>query len=120
MIGLVAFDLVLRLRRRGVMPVAFVIEIFGVDGDDGPGHAARLRIPGDMVADFERLGHLRLLAVKRRSCARVMPLASLRVDSRDARRAGRFSFTRQDALCFLDEPSSKLKDDKEYACDTDR
>ena len=61
MIGLIAFDLVLRVIFGSVMHIAFVIEILGVDGDDGPRHAARLRIPGDMVADFERLGHLRLL-----------------------------------------------------------
>src|SRR6516225_12091391 len=58
MIGLVALDFVLRIVFRSVMHMTLVVEIRGVDGDDGPRHPACFRIPAYMIADLEPLGHL--------------------------------------------------------------
>jgi hypothetical protein len=57
MIGFVAFDLVLGIVFRGTMRMTFVVEVPGVNGDDGPGHPTGLGIPAYMVADLESLGH---------------------------------------------------------------
>ena len=57
MIGLVAFDFVLRVFCRGVMRVPFVIEVFGVNGDDGSADSAGFGIPADVIAYLECLGH---------------------------------------------------------------
>jgi len=56
-IGFVAFDFVLRLVLRGVMHMAFVVEVFGVDGDDPTGNPARLGVPGHVISNFERSWH---------------------------------------------------------------
>jgi hypothetical protein len=53
MIGLVALDFVLRIVFRSVMHMTLVVEIRGVDGDDGPRHPACFRIPAYMIADLK-------------------------------------------------------------------
>jgi hypothetical protein len=58
MIGLVAFDLVLGIIFGGVMRMAFVVKISGVDGDDAPRHPACLGIPAYVIADLESPSHL--------------------------------------------------------------
>src|SRR5687767_9878104 len=57
MIGLVALDLVLGIVFRRAMPMALVVEIPGVDGDDGPGHPASLGVPAHMIPNLERPCH---------------------------------------------------------------
>lgn len=57
MVGLVAFDFVLGIVFRGVVSMAFVGKILGVDGDDSARHQARLGIPSYMIADLKRLFH---------------------------------------------------------------
>ena len=57
MVGLVAFDFVLGIVFRGMVSMAFVIKILGVDGDDGAPHPARLGIPSYMIADLKLLPH---------------------------------------------------------------
>ena len=52
-IGLVTPDLVLRVILAGVVRVALVVEIPGVDLDDGAADVASFRVPGDVIADFE-------------------------------------------------------------------
>src|SRR5215469_8779741 len=56
-IGLVALDFVLRIVLPSVMHMTLVVEIRGVDSDDGPRHPACFRIPAYMIADLEPLGH---------------------------------------------------------------
>lgn len=57
MVGLVAFDFVLGIVFRGVVSMAFVVKILGVDGDDSARHQARLGIPSYMIADLKLLFH---------------------------------------------------------------
>src|SRR6185437_15751379 len=52
-VGLVAPDLVLRVILAGVVRVALVVEVPGVDLDDGAADVAGFRVPGDVIADFE-------------------------------------------------------------------
>jgi hypothetical protein len=56
-IGFIAFDFVLRLVFRGVMHMAFVVEVFGVNGDDRARNPARLGVPGYVISNFERSWH---------------------------------------------------------------
>src|SRR5688572_20563339 len=78
MIGLVALDLVLGIVFRRAMPMALVVEIPGVDGDDGPGHPASLGVPAHMIPDLERpCHHAALPNGCRRSGARNMTETSL-------------------------------------------
>jgi len=58
MVGFVAFDFVLRFVLRSVMDITFVIKILGVDGDNGPCHAASFGIPAYMIAHLKSLMHL--------------------------------------------------------------
>src|SRR6516162_11880967 len=58
MIGFVAFDFVLRIVFRSVMDMTFVIKVLGMDGDDGPCHAASFGIPAYMIAYLESPIHL--------------------------------------------------------------
>src|SRR6516164_285416 len=53
MIGLVALDFVLRIVFRSVMHMTLVVEIRGVDGDDGPRHPACFRIPAYIFENIE-------------------------------------------------------------------
>jgi hypothetical protein len=57
MIGLVALDFVLRIVFRGVMHMALVVEVSGVDRDNGARHPACLGIPAYVISDFESLSH---------------------------------------------------------------
>lgn len=59
-IGLVAFDLVLRIVFAGMMRIAFVIKIPRMDLDDLPADMPGFGIPGDVIADFERVFHFKL------------------------------------------------------------
>lgn len=52
-VGFVAFYLVLRVVFVGVVGVAFVVEIFGVNLDDLAAYLAGFGIPANVVADFE-------------------------------------------------------------------
>src|SRR5690348_17979531 len=52
-VGLVALDLVLRIVLAGAVRVALVVEVAGMDPDDGAGDAARFGVPADVVADLE-------------------------------------------------------------------
>src|SRR5690242_10858110 len=52
MVGLVALDFILRIVRRGVAHMTLVIEIMGVNGDDGSRDSTGLGIPSDMIADL--------------------------------------------------------------------
>jgi hypothetical protein len=56
-LGLIAFDLVLRVLFARVMGVAFVIDVFDVHAHDFAADPAGLRIPTDMIADFKPLSH---------------------------------------------------------------
>jgi hypothetical protein len=70
MIGLVAFDFILRIVFRGVTHMTLVVKILGVDGGDRPRHPTGLGIPAYVIADLESLGHLViLLTFKRFACA---------------------------------------------------
>ena len=53
----VALDLVLRVVGGGVMGVALVVRVSGVDFDDVAGDVACFGVPGYVVADFEFLCH---------------------------------------------------------------
>jgi hypothetical protein len=57
-VGLLAFDFVLRLVLGGVVGVALVIGIAGMDLDDLAPDASGLGIPGHAIADFKLLAHL--------------------------------------------------------------
>jgi hypothetical protein len=57
MIGFVAFDFVLGIVFRRMMRMAFVVEVSGVDRNDGPRHTTGLGIPAYMVADLESPSH---------------------------------------------------------------
>lgn len=54
-IGLVALDFVLRVFFRGTVRVPLVIEIFGVNGNDGAADPAGLGIPADVITHLEWL-----------------------------------------------------------------
>lgn len=56
-VGLAAFDFVLRIFRGGMMGISFVIEILYVNFHNRSGYMAGLRIPGDMVACFKFMSH---------------------------------------------------------------
>ena len=56
-VGLLAFDFVLRLVLGGVVGVALVIGIVGMDLDDLATNASRLGIPRDAIPDFKLLAH---------------------------------------------------------------
>jgi hypothetical protein len=58
MIGFIAFDFVLRIVFRSVMDMTFVIKVRGMDGDDGPCHAASFGIPAYVIAYLESPIHL--------------------------------------------------------------
>ena len=56
-VGLVAFDFILRIVGRGVMRVAFVEKVLGMDGDDLPRHPTGLGIPAYVIPDLEFFHH---------------------------------------------------------------
>jgi hypothetical protein len=57
MIGLVAFNLILRIVGTRVMRIAFVICVACMNLDDAAADMTGLGIPGDVIADFEALAH---------------------------------------------------------------
>lgn len=57
MIGLVAFDFVLRVVLGSVVCIALIVKIPGVDFDDFSGNMAGFGVPGDVVAYYEFLIH---------------------------------------------------------------
>src|SRR5580692_2766403 len=57
MIALVAFDLILRIVRRGVMHITLIVEVAGVDGNDRSRNMTGLGVPSHMIADLELVGH---------------------------------------------------------------
>jgi hypothetical protein len=57
MIGLVAFDLILRILRARVMDVTLVVHVFPVHALDGAAHPAGLGIPAHVIADLKCFGH---------------------------------------------------------------
>jgi hypothetical protein len=57
MIGLIAFDLVLRIVLARMMDIALVVHVPRVHPYDVTGDPASFGIPGYMVADFECLRH---------------------------------------------------------------
>jgi hypothetical protein len=61
-VGLVALDLVLGLVPAGVAPVAFPIEIRGVNFDDRAADGPGFRIPADTIPDLEASRHGAALA----------------------------------------------------------
>lgn len=52
-IGFVAFYFVLRVALAGVVGVAFVVEIFGVNLDELAADESGFEVPANVVADFE-------------------------------------------------------------------
>src|SRR5271163_4112829 len=62
-IALVAFDFILRIAGRGVMHIALIVEVAGVDGDDRARDMTGLGVPSHMIADLEPLRHSRGLHV---------------------------------------------------------
>ncbi len=57
MVGLVAFDLKMRIIFAGVVRVPFVVEIFRMHFDYLAADVSGLRVPGDVIADFESSWH---------------------------------------------------------------
>ena len=57
MIGLVAFDLILRRVGARVMSVALVVEVVRVDPNDPAADAPRLRVPTDSISNFVPFSH---------------------------------------------------------------
>lgn len=57
MVRLAGSDLVLGVVRGGVMGIAFIVEIFGVDLYDRAGDDAGFGVPGYVVADFKVCVH---------------------------------------------------------------
>jgi hypothetical protein len=57
-IGSIAFDFVLRIVSRSAMGVTLVVEVSGMDGDDGPRYPTGLGIPTYMIANLESHSHL--------------------------------------------------------------
>lgn len=80
MVGLVAFDFILRFIRVGVMCVPFVVDVLHMDLDDPATDTSGLGIPAHVVADFEAFRHFILSDVPSytttlsRFAARVMPV----------------------------------------------
>src|SRR5690242_7354598 len=58
MLGLVAPDLILGVVPGRAMRVALVVEVAGMDGDDGSRHPPGFRVRAHVVADLESLCHL--------------------------------------------------------------
>jgi hypothetical protein len=58
MVGLIALDEILRFFLGGVVRIAFEFHIGDDFLHDSPANPARFRIPFDVIAAFERLGHL--------------------------------------------------------------
>src|SRR6185437_6533060 len=56
-IGLAAFDFILRIVLARVMSVSFVVNVFGMHLDDRAADVASFRIPGYVIADFEPFPH---------------------------------------------------------------
>ena len=56
-LGLIAFDFILRLLLARMMFVAFVVHIAGVHLDDVAADVARFRVPSHVVANFEFRAH---------------------------------------------------------------
>jgi len=54
MIGLLAFDFILRLVRAGVMRVSLIVHVARMDFDDPAADVPGLGIPGHMVANLKR------------------------------------------------------------------
>jgi hypothetical protein len=65
MIGLVALDEILRFFLRGVMYVALKPNVGDNFFDDDAANSSRFRVPFDVIATFERLGH-RLVTSERK------------------------------------------------------
>lgn len=57
MVSLVALDLILRIFLAGVVRVSLVVEIFCMHLGDLATDVPGLRVPGDMIADFEASWH---------------------------------------------------------------
>lgn len=53
MIGLITFDLLLRIFFRRVMGISSIIKIFDVNFNDCSTHSSRFIIPAYVIADFE-------------------------------------------------------------------
>ena len=56
-LGLVAFDLILRLIFARVAWMSLLLGVAGVDLDDPAAHMPGLRVPTDVIADFELRAH---------------------------------------------------------------
>lgn len=54
-VSLVALDLILRIILAGAVSMPLVVEIFRMHLDDPAADVPGLRIPGDVIADFEFL-----------------------------------------------------------------
>lgn len=80
-VRLVAFYLVLRLVRRGVVRVPLVIRILRMNFDNPAADMSGLGIPGHVIADFESFYHLVFLQMRkgaiRLSKARISSAQSL-------------------------------------------
>jgi hypothetical protein len=57
----IAFDLILRFIRAGVVRVSLVVDVVCMDLDNPAADMSRLGIPGNMIADFEAFRHLHSL-----------------------------------------------------------
>lgn len=57
MVSFIAFDFILGLILTGVMRVSFVIHILCMDLDNPAADMSGLRIPGNVIADFELCWH---------------------------------------------------------------
>ena len=57
-VGLVAFDLVLRIIRGGAMRVTLVAEVAGVNFRDRSADMTCFRVPPNMIADLEFVRHI--------------------------------------------------------------
>ena len=57
-IRLVALDLVLRVILAGMVDVALVVHVLGMHPNDSASDSPGLRIPADVIAALERLGHV--------------------------------------------------------------
>src|SRR5260370_16089682 len=61
MIGLVALDSILRIRRRSTLNVAFIIASSFMHFDDFSANTSSFRIPAHVIANLERLGQCSVL-----------------------------------------------------------
>lgn len=57
-VGLVTFDLILRIIWAGVMRIAFIRNVSGMDFDDDSADPAGFRIPAHVIANFEPSRHV--------------------------------------------------------------